>query len=246
MIVRSNKELKLLKESGNILSKVLNLVVSRAKADISTQELDNIAQLELKKYGALASFKNFRNYPKNICTSVNSEVVHGIPSDYKLMAGDILSIDIGCNYNGFFTDIAATIAIGKINSDAQKLIDETQVALNRAIKIVKPGMYTGDIGNVIESYIKPFGYGIIIALCGHGVGASVHEPPQIPNCGKPQTGTKIVEGMVFAIEPMITLGSPEVVVDQNKWTVKTKDGSISAHFEHTIMVTKNGCEILTK
>jgi methionyl aminopeptidase len=252
MITNDPEQIKLLKESGRILSQTLSLVASKVAPGVSTIELDKIAENNIRKMGGVPAFKNYRSrksdpaFPATLCVSINDEVVHGIPTLDKILEdGDIVGIDLGVNYKGMFTDAAITIPVGKITTKYLKLISTAKNCLAEALKQVEPGATTGDIGFAIESEAKKNGFQVVRELVGHGVGLSVHEDPEVPCFGKKGTGTKLQKGMVLAIEPMINELGWEVVFAEDKWTVLTLDGGRSSHFEHTVLVTENGFEILT-
>jgi methionyl aminopeptidase len=253
LIVTNDEQIKLLKRSGQILASTLRLVAKKAKPGASAFDLDKFAEENIRKEGGVPAFKNYRShrsdpaYPASLCVSVNDEVVHGIPTKDKILAeGDIVGLDLGVNFQGYFTDAAITVPVGKISTQDQKLISAAKEALEKALAQVKPGNKTGDLGAVMEATAKASGFQVVRELVGHGVGKSVHEDPEIPCYGKKGTGTKLIEGMVLAIEPMINENGYEVVFADDRWTVLTLDGGKSAHFEHTILVTENGFEILTK
>lgn len=245
IIVKTPEEIEIIRQNGSILHTVLHTLAEEAKPGVTTQDLDYIAYDLITTSGGTPSFKGYQGFPASICASVNDEVVHGIPNDRELQEGDILSIDCGVYKNEFHSDSAITIAIGSISEEAEHLMNATKKALYKAINAVKPGKHVGIIGNTVESYITPLGYGIVRDLVGHGLGRDIHEMPQIPNFGSKLAGEIIQPGMVFAIEPMITNGSHHVHIDRTDWVVKTIDGSLSAHFEHTIAVTETGARILT-
>jgi methionyl aminopeptidase len=250
--IKTKKEIEILREGGRILAFVLHEVAKNARLGVMTMELDRLAEELIKKKGGSPSFKNYKTsddkipYPASLCVSINDEVVHGIPSERKLKDGDIVSLDLGLEYKGFYTDIAVTVPIGKVSKNAKKIIDATKKSLDKGIKIIKENVFTGDIGYAIQSYAESKGFNVVRRLVGHGVGYDVHEDPQVPNFGKPKTGIQLKTGMVLALEPMLTDGDFDIIIDKDNWTWKTKDGSLSAHFEHTIVVTKSGAEILTK
>lgn len=243
--LKSNEEIAIMRAGGKIAARVLSELARSAVPGKTILELDAQAEEIIENAGAKPSFKGFHGYPAAICVSVNNEVVHGIPSKRILKEGDIVGIDVGVYYQGFHTDTAITIAIGKISSEAQKLIDVTKKSLDAAIKIIKPDIYLGDVQAEIQQIIEAAGYGVIRDLAGHGVGKNLQEAPSIPNYGKKGTGIILKEGMTLAIEPMVSAGDWRVRVLDDGWTVVASDGSLSAHFEHTIAVTKNGGEILT-
>src|SRR3989338_730185 len=252
MIINDPKEISFLRQGGRILVTILNLVASQAKAGTASYDLDYLAEQEIRKCGGIPCFKNYRArkrdhaFPSSLCVSVNDEVVHGIPTKNKILkSGDIVGLDLGVLYQGFYTDAALTIPIGEVDQTSLKLIAAAKECLNKAIKIIKPGKFTGDIGAIIESTAQKYGFVVVRELVGHGVGWAVHEEPEIPCFGKVGTGTKLVEGMVIAVEPMINEKGWKVIFNEDRWTIKTQDGGRSAHMEHTLLVTKNSCEILT-
>lgn len=253
MITKDPKEIELLKESGRILAEVLKLAASKVESGISAYDLDALAEREIKIYGAKPSFKNYKSYPgdspypSSLCVSINNEVVHGIPKKTKILReGDIVSLDLGVEYRGFFTDAAITVPVGQVDKKLLTLIDVTKQCLDNALKVIKAGTYAGNVGHAMENTAKYYGFQVVRELVGHGVGAAVHEAPDIPCFGVPGHGTQLREGMVLAIEPMVNMGKSKVDFDRDGWTVKTHDGLPAAHFEHTIIVTKNGCEIFTQ
>ena len=250
--IKNEKDLAILREGGRRLARILAAVAERVKPGVTTSDLDDYARELTLKGGDKPAFLGYRPpgsylaYPASLCTSVNDQVVHGIPSNYRLKEGDIISLDYGIGHEGLFTDHAITVPVGKVDPDKIELINVTRTALNKAIHKVRTGATVGDIGATIEKFIKPLGYGIVRDLCGHGVGYKVHDEPMIPNFGKAGTGYKLKEGDILAIEPMINLGRPEVNLDRDGFTFTTRDRLPSAHFEHTVVVTKNGCEIITQ
>ncbi len=252
MIAKTEKEKELLREGGAVLASVLKKIASAIRPGIQTSALDEIAKKEIRAAGGKPSFLNYRTrgtkmpYPAALCVSVNDEIVHGIPGERVLKEGDIVGLDIGMEYKDFFTDMAVSVHVGKVSQDAEKLMRVTKKALEIGIGVVHAGVRTGDVGEAIQSYVESEGLHVIRELVGHGVGGAVHEEPEIPNWGKKGTGPKIVEGMVLALEPMVTAGSTRVKVSDDGWAWRTADGSLAAHFEHTILVTKKGAEILTQ
>ncbi len=243
--IKSAREIELLKQAGYIVYETHQYLKPYIKPGIMTKDLDHLAEEFIRSHGATPSFKGYEGFPTALCISVNDEVVHGFPSDRKLQNGDIVSIDIGACYKGYHGDSAWTYKVGEISKDLEYLMEHTEKALYEGIKMVKPGNRIGDIANAIEVYATKHKLGIVKELVGHGVGTNVHEDPEVPNYGKKGTGPRLREGMVIAIEPMLTLGSPDIYIDDNDWTVITEDGSYAAHFEHTVVVTKDGVEILT-
>lgn len=243
--IKSKREIELLKIAGNIVYQTHQYLKPYIKEGITTKELDKLAEDFIKSKDATPSFKGYEGFPSTLCTSINSEVVHGFPSDRKLKNGDIISIDIGACYKGYHGDSAWTYTVGEVDDKSKQLLEDTEKSLYVGLKQVKPGNRIGDIGYAIEEYAHKHNLGVVKELCGHGVGTSVHEDPEVPNYGIPNTGPRLKEGMVIAVEPMLTLGSPRVFLHDNNWTVDTQDGSLSAHFEHTVVVTKDGYQILT-
>ncbi len=243
--LKSKREIELLKEAGHIVYLTHQYLRPHIKAGIKTKELDSLAEKFIRSKGATPSFKGYEGFPSTLCISINDEVVHGFPSDRVLQDGDIISIDIGACYKGYHGDSAWTYTVGEVSDDAKYLLEHTEQALYEGIKQAKVGNRIGDIGYAIEKYAKEHNLGVVKELVGHGVGTSVHEAPDVPNYGTKGTGPKIRDGMVIAIEPMLTLGSPDIYIEDNDWTVVTVDSSLSAHFEHTIAITNDGVEILT-
>ena len=246
MITLKNKrEIELLKEAGHIVYLTHKYLQPFIKAGIKTKELDHLAEEFIRSKGATPSFKGYEGFPSTLCISINDEVVHGFPSDRILKDGDVISIDIGACYKGYHGDSAWTYIVGEASEEAKYLLEHTEKALYEGISKAKVGARIGDISYAIEKYAKAHNLGIVKELVGHGVGTSVHEAPDVPNYGKQGTGPKIKNGMVIAIEPMLTLGSPNIYLLDNDWTVVTEDSSLAAHFEHTIAITDEGVEILT-
>ena len=243
--LKSKREIELLKEAGHIVYLTHQYLRPHIKAGIKTKELDRLAEEFIRSKGATPSFKGYEGFPSTLCISINDEVVHGFPSDRVLQDGDIISIDIGACYKGYHGDSAWTYTVGEVSDDAKYLLEHTEKALYEGIKQAKVGNRIGDISYAVEKYATEHNLGVVKELVGHGVGTSVHESPDVPNYGTKGTGPKIRDGMVIAIEPMLTLGSPDIYVEDNDWTVVTVDSSLSAHFEHTIAITNEGVIILT-
>ena len=243
--LKSKREIELLKEAGHIVYLTHQYLRPHIKAGIKTKELDSLAEKFIRSKGATPSFKGYEGFPSTLCISINDEVVHGFPSDRVLQDGDIISIDIGACYKGYHGDSAWTYTVGEVSDDAKYLLEHTEKALYEGIKQAKVGNRIGDISYAVEKYATEHNLGVVKELVGHGVGTSVHESPDVPNYGTKGTGPKIRDGMVIAIEPMLTLGSPDIYVEDNDWTIKTEDSSLSAHFEHTIAITNEGVIILT-
>lgn len=246
VILKTARELKIMREAGRISAVALRLAGQAVRPGVSTEEIDRIAHDYICSQGAVPSFLGYNGYPKTACISVNDEVIHGIPSRNRILQeGDIVSIDLGAFYEGYHGDTAATFAAGTVSDEAQRLIQTTKEALEKAILAVRNGARVGDIGNAVQRFAEARGYSVVRKFVGHGVGASLHEAPEIPNYGEPGRGVRLVRGMTFAIEPMINAGDSDVHVMPDGWTVKTADGSLSAHFEHTVAITDGGVEILT-
>jgi len=252
MTVKDQKQIETLKEAGKRLAFVMGEVKKKVVPGVSTKELDELAEKLIREKGDIPAFLNYqpegarRPYPATLCVSVNEEVVHGIPGERILEEGDIVGLDMGLKHDGFFVDMAETVPVGNIDDESKKLMNITRESLMVGIEEAKPGNHIGDIGNAIEEFVKPHKYGLVDVLGGHGVGMAVHEDPFIPNFGDKGDGPEIKEGMVLALEPMVNMGTPDVTLSSDGYTFKTKDKTRSAHFEHTILVTANGPEIITK
>ncbi len=244
--IKSPREIELLRIAGKIVGDTHNYLKPYIKPGITTKELDTLAYNFIISKNATPSFLNYDGFPATICTSVNEEVVHGIPSDYKLKNGDIISIDIGACYKGYHGDSAWTYAVGDISNKKAYLMEHTEKALMEGLKVVRAGNRIGDIGYAINEYAVKHNLGVVKELVGHGVGTNVHEEPDVPNYGRKNTGPILKEGMVIAIEPMLNLGTPNIYILEDDWTIITADNKPSAHYEHTIAVLKDGYEILTK
>jgi methionyl aminopeptidase len=243
---KTQSEIEDMRKSGSILATVLDEVEKYLKPGVTTEELNTVAAKKLKKLGGLPAFLGYYGFPAVICISVNDEVVHGIPGKRIIKNGDIVSLDFGVNYNGMITDAARTVLVGAANKAKMQLIAGTLESLDAGISAVKAGARIGDISSSIQSVLDEYGYGIVRDLVGHGVGHELHEDPNIPNYGKASTGPELESGMTIAIEPMATLGSYKVYTADDGWTILTRDGSLAAHFEDTILVTDDGFEILTR
>ena len=243
--IKSKDEIELLKVAGNIVYQTHMYLKDKVKPGITTKEIDRLAEDFIRSKDATPSFKGYMGFPASVCTSINEQVVHGIPSNTKLKNGDIISIDIGACYKGYHGDSAWTYKVGEITEEKANLMKWTEESLYVGLEQVKPGNRIGDIGFAIEQFAKQHHLGVVKELVGHGVGTSVHEDPDVPNYGQKNTGPLIKEGMVLAIEPMLTLGSPNIVMLDDDWTIETEDYSPSAHYEHTVVVTHDGYEILT-
>jgi len=243
--LKSAREIKLMREAGKIVAEVLLEMDKVISVGITTAMLDKIAEKGIRKYGAEPAFLGYHNFPASICTSVNNEVVHGIPGLRRLQEGDIISIDVGARLNGYYGDAAATYAVGRISTQAKKLIDVTKISLQKAIEAVQAGNKLSDISHAVQDYVEQNSFSVVRNYVGHGIGEEMHEEPQVPNFGLPGRGPLLQPGIVLAIEPMVNAGSWEVKVLKDQWTVITADGSLSAHFEHTVALSENGPEVLT-
>ena len=243
--LKSPQEIELMKSAGQIFQRVIQKLKTFVVPERITQEIDDYAAELIAKEHATAAFKGYRGFPANICISANEEVVHGIPSEKKIKSGDIVSLDLGIAYKGYFVDAAITVAVGKIKPLLKKLIRVTKESLLKGIKQAQPGKRLGDISYSIQRHVEANGFSIVRQFVGHGIGSSLQEEPEIPNFGQPHEGIVLKPGMVLAIEPMVNAGGWEVEVLDNGWTVVTKDRLPSAHFEHTVAITENGPEVLT-
>lgn len=244
--IKTSDEIKLMEKAGQIVGDAHHVLIPFIKPGITTKELNRIAREYIVKQGATPSFEGYDGFPGAICASINEEVVHGIPSNRKLKEGDIISLDIGACFKGFHGDSAWTYAVGKVSAEKLYLMEHTEKSLFEGLSQIKPGARLGDIGYAISNYATKHKLGVIKELVGHGVGTSVHEDPDVPNYGKPGTGLLLKEGMVLAIEPMLNLGTANIYVLDDNWTIVTADNLPSAHYEHTVVVTKDGYKILTK
>lgn len=244
--IKSDREIELMREAGKILAKVHKALGEAIHPGMSTLEIDELGEKLIRSYDCVPNFLHYNGYPASICVSVNEEVVHGIPrKDHILQEGDIVSLDAGLIYKGYHSDAARTHAVGSISTEAQKLIEVTKQSFFEGIKAARAGNHLYDISNAIDAYVTPFGYGIVRDLVGHGIGTALHEDPQIPNFAQRRRGLKLQAGMTLAIEPMINMGRCDVEWLADDWTVVAEDGSLSAHYENTILVTDGEPEILT-
>jgi methionyl aminopeptidase len=246
--LKSPREIEAMAHAGRIVGAVLALLTRETKPGMSTEDLDRIAETFIRSHpGATPSFKGLYGFPKTLCTSINQEIVHGIPSKKRVLReGNIVSVDVGVHYEGMHADSATTIAVGEISPEAMRLLAVTQESLAAGVAAALVGNHVGDIGHAVQTVAEAAGYGVVRELVGHGIGAKFHEEPQVPNYGSPRRGPRLLEGMTIAIEPMITMGDPATRTLPDKWTVVTADGSLSAHFEHTVAITAEGPRILTK
>lgn len=246
VLLKTAKEIEEMKEANRIVAEILEGLKGMVKPGITTEELDGFAEDRLRERKAKSAFKGYRGYPKTLCTSVNSQVVHGIPSMNPLKDGDLLSIDFGAYYKGFYGDAAITVPVGNASEEAIRLKNIAEESLYAGIEKARPGNRLSDISHAIQSHVERNGFSVVREFVGHGIGRSLHEEPQVPNFGTPGLGVRLKAGMVLAIEPMINAGRSEVKVLQDGWTAVTKDGSLSAHFEHTVAITEAGPIILTR
>lgn len=245
IIIKNNKEIDLMREAGKLVAETLLLVEEKVRPGITTAEIDRIAEEFITKHGAKPSFKGLYGFPASLCISVNEQVVHGIPGGYVLKDGDIISIDCGAYLNGFHGDAARTLAVGNVSKEAKKLIKVTEESFFKGIEYAKIGNRLTDISHEIQCYVEASGFSVVRDFVGHGIGRVVHEDPEVPNFGKSGKGPKLVKGMTLAIEPMVNIGNYRVKTLSNDWTVVTSDGSLSAHYENTIVILPDGPEILT-
>jgi len=245
IICKSESELQYMREAGRIVAETHRLMSQAVKPGITTRELDQIAETYIKSQNAIPSFKGYNGFPSSICASVNDELVHGFPGSRKLNEGDIISIDIGAQFEGYHGDSAWTYAVGAVTPEVQKLLDVTEASLYAGLALVKPDIRLYTISHAIQKVIEDAGFSVVREYVGHGIGADLHEEPQIPNYGIPDRGPRLKTGMVLAIEPMVNIGERYVRTLEDNWTVVTEDGTWCAHFEHTVAVTEDGFEILT-
>lgn len=246
IVLKTGRELKIMKEACSISAGALEVAGKAVEPGVTTAEIDRLAEEYIRRRGGEPNFKNYEGYPATACISVNNEVIHGIPSEKrKLRAGDIVSIDLGAKFDGYHGDNAATFACGDVSPEAKRLMDTTRESLYEGIRAACAGGRIGDIGHAVQSYVEARGYSVVRQFVGHGVGTHLHEAPEVPNFGTPGRGIRLMPGMTIAIEPMVNAGGYDVKVQPDGWTVLTKDGSLSAHFEHTIVITADGPKIMT-
>ncbi len=243
--IKSEEEIKLMREAGMMVSKTHKYLKPFIKEGITTKELDKLAEDYIRSMGGVPTCKGYEGFPATLCTSINEEVVHGIPSKRKLKKGDIITVDMVIGYKGYQGDAAWTYAVGDISKEKEYLMEHTEKALYEGIKQVKPGNHIGDISNAVQTYAEKHHLGVVKELVGHGIGTEMHEEPDVPNYGVKGTGPKLKPGMVICIEPMLNLGTPKIYLLEDDWTIITRDNKPAAHYEHTILVTENGYEILT-
>lgn len=245
IIIKSDREIAIMRQAGRIVAIILEMLVRQVRTGMKTKELDAIAARELERLGAKSSFKGYRGFPANLCVSVNDEIVHGIPGERVLNEGDIVSLDLGAIFMGFQGDAAVTVGVGKISPEAKQLIQNTEGALKAGIAAARSGARLGNISAAIQNYAESRGYSVVREYSGHGIGREMHEEPQIPNFGLPASGPVLKRGMTLALEPMVNIGDWHTRLGSDHWTVLTADGSLSAHFEHTIAITDGEAEVLT-
>ena len=243
--IKSEREIELMREAGMMVSKTHQYLKDFIKPGITTKELDQLAEKYIRSMGGIPTCKGYEGFPASLCTSVNDEVVHGIPGNRKLKDGDIITIDMVIDYKGYQGDAAWTYAVGEISDEKKYLMEHTEKALYEGIKQVKPGNRIGDISNAVQEYAESHKLGVVKELVGHGIGKEMHEDPEVPNYGMKNTGPRLKEGMVICIEPMLNLGTADICILDDDWTIVTEDEMQSAHYEHTVLVTKDGYEILT-
>ena len=250
--LKSPKEIEILRAGGRRLAEIVAALAATVRPNMSTAQFETSAREQIVAAGGKPAFLNYQPmgakypFPAALCISVNDEVVHGIPGGRILLEGDIVTLDLGLEHQGMFTDMAVTVPVGEVSAEARQLIDATAEALARGIEAARVGQTLGDIGFAIESFVRPQGFDLVREFGGHGVGFRVHEEPEVSNCGEANHGQKLVSGLVIAIEPMVTIGAPDILVAPDGYTVKTRDGQLAAHFEHTIVITETSPEILTK
>jgi methionyl aminopeptidase len=246
--LKSAREIDLMAQGGKILGATVEHLRSVVQPGMTTGDLDAVAEEFIRSHeGAVPAFKGLYGFPGSICSSVNQEIVHGIPSKKRVLKdGDIVSLDVGVGYKGYFTDSATTVGVGKISPEAQRLLDVTQESLEAGIAAALPGNHIGDIGNAVQLVVEAAGFSVVRDLVGHGIGVEFHEEPQVPNYGKPKRREKLVPGLTLAIEPMVNIGGPATRTLKDRWTIVTVDGSLSAHFEHTVAITETGNLVLTR
>jgi methionyl aminopeptidase len=246
IVRKSDAELEIMAAAGRVLAECIDELVAAVRPGILTRELDAMAEKFILAHGGTPTFKGYRGYPGSICASPNDMVVHGIPGKYKVRDGDLLSIDVGVTLDGFIADSAVTVAVGEVGEEAQQLLSTTRASLEAAIRQCRIGKRLGDISHSVQKVVEADGFNVVRSLVGHGVGRQMHEDPQIPNYGEPNRGPRLEAGMVFAIEPMVNMGTYDVFVAPDGWAIHSADGSLSAHFEHSVAVTENGPWVLTR
>lgn len=243
--IKSAQEIETMREAGRVVAATIEVLMASIEPGMKTRDLDAIASREIKRLGALPAFKGYRGFPGTICVSLNQEIVHGIPGDRVIKAGDLVSMDVGAVVSGYFSDSAVTVGVGEVTEEVERLIEATRVSLDMGIEQATVGNRVGDIGAAVQRYAEAQGYGVVREYVGHGVGRALHEEPSIPNYGDPNKGPLLRAGMVIAIEPMLNLGTWQTKAMDDGWTVETADGKLSAHYEHTLAITEEGPQVLT-
>ncbi len=244
MVLKTPSELELMDEANRIVHRVLSGIADRVRPGVTTGELDQWAERTIRDAGGVPAFLKYRGYPATLCTSINDVIVHGIPGETPLREGDIIGVDCGVVYKGYYGDAARTFAVGRVSPEAERLIAATRRALELAVEAVRPNQRLSDIGHAVQKYVEAQGFSVVRDFVGHGIGTALHEEPQVPNFGEPGRGPRLRPGLVLAIEPMVNAGSASVEVDADGWTARTKDGSLSAHFEYSVAVTEAGARVL--
>jgi len=244
VVLKTPGELELMDEANRIVLSVLDGIAERVRPGVTTRELDRFAAETIRAAGGVPAFLDYKGYPATLCTSRNDVIVHGIPNDEPLVEGDILGVDCGVVYKGYYGDAARTFAVGRVSAEAGRLIDVTRRALEIAVESVRPDRRLSDIGHAVQTFVESHGYSVVREFVGHGIGSSLHEEPQVPNFGTPGRGPRLKPGLVLAIEPMVNAGAAGVAVDADGWTARTEDGSLSAHFEYSVAVTEDGAKVL--
>ncbi|MBT8207606.1 MAG: type I methionyl aminopeptidase [Acidimicrobiia bacterium] len=244
MVLKTTGEIELMDEANSIVHRVLDSVAEMIAPGVTTRQLDQLAEDLIRASGGVPAFLDYRGFPATLCTSIDDVIVHGIPDDTPLTEGSIIGVDCGVIYKGYYGDAARTFEVGEVGQEARRLLDATRASLDKAIAAVEPGARLSDIGHAVESHVRPQGFSVVREFVGHGIGASLHEEPQVPNFGAPGRGPRLKPGLVLAIEPMVNVGGPEVQVDADGWTARTRDGSLSAHFEYSVAVTEDGPLVL--
>ncbi|KFA88340.1 type I methionyl aminopeptidase [Archangium violaceum] len=245
--IKSREEIALMREAGRIVSEILDELEKAVAPGVTTWDLDALSEKLIYQKGARPAFKGYHGFPACLCASVNDEVVHGIPSKRRqLREGDLMKLDFGVAYRGYFGDSARTVPVGKVSAEAQALVNTTREALHKGIQAMVPGNRLGDIGHAVQRHVEARGFSVVRLFSGHGIGRRLHEEPDVPNYGQPGSGLKLRPGMVLAVEPMVNQGTDEVMVLEDQWTAVTRDSKLSAHFEHTVLITQGGPEVLTR
>jgi methionyl aminopeptidase len=247
IVLKSPREIELMRRAGHVLADMIDHLRATVRAGIATLEIDEEVETFIAARGARPAFKGYRGFPATVCVSINEEVVHGIPSAHRrLKEGDVVGLDLGCIVDGYYADCAFTMAIGELPPAVQRLLDVTRESLEAAIAQCRPGRRLGDVSHAVQAHVEGHGFAVVRTFVGHGIGRALHEEPQVPNFGEPGRGPQLRSGMVLAIEPMVTMGSGDVRILDDGWTAVTRDGSLAAHFEHTVAVTEDGPDVLTR